>query len=66
MIVQGAFQILIGVFGVVAGCIAFGDIGIACLIGGILGIISGICTFITSKRIHKLERELRYGNSKNI
>lgn len=66
MIVQGILQILVGVFGVVAGCIAFGDIGIACLISGILGIISGICTFITSKRIHKLERELRYGNSKNI
>lgn len=60
MIVQGIFQIVIGVFGIIAGCIAFGDIGIACMIGGALGIISGICTFITSRRIHKLEKELWY------
>lgn len=60
MIVQGIFQIVIGVFGIIAGCIAFGDIGIACMIGGVLGIISGICTFITSRRIHKLEKELWY------
>lgn len=47
--------ILDGLFGIWASTKAFGDIGMACLIGGIAAMLSGIAVFIASHRIRKIE-----------
>lgn len=47
--------VLLGICGIVASTIAFGDIGIACLIGGVGALLSGIAFWITAGRLKKLE-----------
>lgn len=42
--------ILVGIFGTFAGLNAFGDIGIACLIGGVTALLSGIGFFISRNK----------------
>lgn len=38
----GVLLLIVGVFGILAGTVAFGDIGIACFIGGLAALLSGI------------------------
>lgn len=40
--VIGVLLILFGLIGVFLGCLMFGDIGIACLVGAITALLSGI------------------------
>lgn len=47
----GIMLIIIGVIGVLLSGIMFGDIGIAALIGSVVGILSGIGFIKTSKEI---------------
>ncbi len=48
--------ILLGIIGIAAGSVAFGDIGIACMIGGAGALLSGIGFWIAAGRLKKLER----------
>lgn len=52
----GILLILVGAFGIFASTLAFGDIGIACLIGGLTALLSGIGFIRVSSRIKKLDR----------
>ncbi len=42
MKVIGVLLILVGIFGFIGASLAIGDIGIACGIGGAVGVLSGI------------------------
>ena len=55
MIIIGIILILVGLFGLAAGVVAFGDIGLACTIGGITAFFSGIAIVIASNKIKKLQ-----------
>lgn len=46
---------IVGIIGIVSSTIAFGDIGIACLIGGAAALLSGVGFWITAGRLKKLE-----------
>lgn len=54
MTLIGFLLLLVGVFGLVAGSMAFGDIGIACIIGGLAALLSGIGFLMAAKKIKKL------------
>ena len=43
--------VLVGVLGIGMGTMMFGDIGIACMVGGVSALLSGIGFFLVSKRI---------------
>ena len=47
----GILLILVGLFGLVSGTVAFGDIGIACAIGGITALLSGIGFISISRKL---------------
>lgn len=49
--------ILVGVLGCAAGMVAIGDIGIACMIGGITALLSGIGFWIVAGKLKKLNKE---------
>ncbi len=51
----GILLIILGAFGLMAGTMAFGDIGIACGLAGASALLSGIGFLIGAKRIKKLE-----------
>lgn len=38
----GVLLILVGLLGIFMGCLMFGDIGIACLVGAVTALLSGI------------------------
>lgn len=42
MKILGSLLILVGLLGIAAGGLMFGDIGIAAMIGGLVGLLSGI------------------------
>lgn len=46
--------ILVGVLGLACGMVAYGDIGIACMIGGAAALLSGIGFWIVSGKLKKL------------
>jgi len=50
----GIILILIGVAGIGMGGMMFGDIGIACIIGGLSALFSGIGFMIANGKIKKL------------
>lgn len=43
--------VLVGVLGLVMGTMMFGDIGIACMVGGMSALLSGIGFLLASKKI---------------
>ena len=51
----GILLILVGLFGMYAGTAAYGDIGIACMIGGITALLSGIGFLIASGKIKEIQ-----------
>lgn len=51
----GILLILVGVLGILMGAMMFGDIGIACMVGAVTALLSGIGFLITAKRIKDLE-----------
>ena len=55
MTVIGILLILLGAFGLLAGTMAFGDIGIACGLAGATALLSGIGLIIAARRMKKLE-----------
>lgn len=54
MKVIGILLLILGVIGIACSFLAFGDIGIACGIGGLSALLSGIGFLIASKRINDL------------
>ena len=50
----GISLIIIGVLGVLMGAVMFGDIGIAAIIGSVVGILSGIGFIKINKQFIKL------------
>lgn len=51
MKVIGILLIVLGVIGIFMGMMMFGDIGIACIIGALAALLSGIGFLITAKKI---------------
>lgn len=47
----GILLIVLGVIGLLMGMVMFGDIGIACIVGELAALLSGIGFLITSKKI---------------
>lgn len=51
MKIIGIIEIVLGVLGILMGLMMFGDIGIACIVGALAALLSGIGFIITSKKI---------------
>lgn len=51
MKVIGIIEIVLGVIGILLGLMMYGDIGIACIVGALAALLSGIGFIITSKKI---------------
>ncbi|MBQ0143196.1 MAG: hypothetical protein KBT06_10470 [Prevotellaceae bacterium] len=55
--VIGILEIIIGIIGIIFGLMMFGDIGIACLVGAIGTLLSGIAFVSVSKAIKNINKE---------
>ncbi len=51
----GILLIVLGIVGIMMGMIMFGDIGIACIVGALAALLSGIEFILMSRRIKKLK-----------
>lgn len=49
MLVIGVLLIILGAIGLLLGMMMFGDIGIACIIGALAALLSGIGFFLSRK-----------------
>lgn len=58
MIILGIFQIVLGVVGLLLGAMMFGDIGIACFVGALSALWSGIAILIANRRIKKIKKQI--------
>lgn len=47
----GIILIILGVIGILLGLMMFGDIGIACIVGALAALLSGIGFLIANKRL---------------
>ncbi len=54
MKVIGILLIIVGILGIVMGLMMFGDIGIACIVGAISALLSGIGFLLVSKKLKNL------------
>lgn len=57
MKIIGFLLLLVGVLGLLTGMMMFGDIGIAAIIGSLVGILSGLGFLRMPKLIRKITRE---------
>ena len=55
MKIIGILLIIVGVIGILMGMMMFGDIGIACLVGAITALLTGIGFLQINKRLSDLE-----------
>lgn len=53
MKIIGIILVVIGALGAFIGVNMFGDIGVSCIIGSVIGILSGVGFLMTSKEINK-------------
>ena len=51
MLVIGILLIIWGIIGIAMGMMMFGDIGIACIVGAVTAILSGVGLIIANKKI---------------
>ncbi|MCR5508008.1 MAG: hypothetical protein K6F34_04900 [Lachnospiraceae bacterium] len=51
MKVIGILLVVLGALGIVMGCMMFGDIGIACIVGALSALLSGIGFIMASRRL---------------
>lgn len=51
MKVIGILLIILGVLGILMGMMMFGDIGIACIVGALAALLSGIGFMIAAKKV---------------
>ncbi|MCD7837335.1 MAG: hypothetical protein LUG65_00285 [Clostridiales bacterium] len=54
MKVIGILLILVGIAGILMGMLMYGDIGIACLVGAIAALLSGIGFMMVSSKLKKV------------
>lgn len=54
MRVIGIILIILGIIGFLMGTIMFGDIGIACMVGALSALLSGIGFLVAAKKIKEL------------
>ncbi len=47
----GIILIVLGVLGIVMGLMMFGDIGLACIVGALSALLSGIGFLLTARRV---------------
>lgn len=47
----GIILIVLGVLGIIMGLMMFGDIGLACIVGALSALLSGIGFLIVSRRV---------------
>lgn len=52
MKVIGILLIILGVIGIVIGGMMFGDIGVACIVGALAALLSGIGFLQADKKLH--------------
>lgn len=52
MKVIGILLIVLGVIGILMGFMMFGDIGIACIVGALAALLSGIGFIMVSKKVY--------------
>ena len=55
MKIIGILLIIVGVIGILMGMMMFGDIGIACLVGAVTALLTGIVFLNIAKRLSELE-----------
>ncbi len=55
----GIILIVVGILGIFMGMMMFGDIGIACLVGAITALLSGIAFIQVSSAIKKIKKSVR-------
>ena len=51
MKVIGIILIVLGVLGIIMGLMMFGDIGLACIVGALSALLSGVGFLLTSRRV---------------
>lgn len=51
MLLVAISQLAVGAFGIFVGTYAYGDIGIACMIGGVAALLSGIGMLIVRSKL---------------
>lgn len=56
MKVIGILLILVGIVGILFGMMMFGDIGVACIVGAIAALLSGIGFMMVSGKLKKITR----------
>ncbi|APM37424.1 hypothetical protein [Clostridium kluyveri] len=54
MKIIGIILIIVGIAGIIVGCVVRGNIGIAAIIGALAGLISGIGFILADKKIELL------------
>ena len=50
----GILLILLGIIGLLMGAVMFGDIGIACIVGALAALLSGLGFLSTAKKLKNL------------
>ena len=58
MKVFGIISVILGICGIGAGMMMFGDIGIACIVGGLAALLAGIALVKGAKKIKQLEEKV--------
>ena len=56
MKIVGILLIILGVAGVIMGAMMFGDIGIACIVGALAALLSGIGFIIVDGQLKKMNQ----------
>lgn len=51
MKVIGIILIVLGVLGIIMGLMMFGDIGLACIVGALSALLSGVGFLVVSRRV---------------
>lgn len=51
----GIILVILGVAGIALGLMMFGDIGIACIVGALSALLSGIGFIIAAKKLRNME-----------
>ncbi len=54
MKVVGILLIILGIIGLIMGAVMFGDIGIACIVGALAALLSGIGFMVTDSRLKNI------------
>lgn len=56
MKVIGILLIILGILGILMGGMMFGDIGIACMVGAVAALLSGLGFLSVNKKLNNIEK----------